>query len=66
MENKPKRCEILKKLRGDRSYREVAQALGISESSYIKYERGERNPGDDMKRKIASYYKKSVAFIFYS
>ena len=57
--------EILTKLRGKRTTLEVAQALGISESAYIKYERGERNPKDDMKRKIASYYKKSVAFIFY-
>lgn len=66
MENKPKRCEILRSLRAGKSCREVAHDLGISESTLVKYERGERNPSDNMKRKIAKYYKKSVAFIFYS
>lgn len=66
LENKPIPREKMKQLRGKRSTLEVAQALGISESAYVKYERGERNPKDDMKRKIASYYKKSVAFLFYS
>ena len=66
LENKPIPREKMKQLRGKRSTLEVARALGISESAYVKYERGERNPKDDMKRKIASYYKKSVAFLFYS
>ena len=66
MEQKRKSNEVLKKLRGKKSTGEVASALGISESAYIKYERGERDPRDPVKRKIAEYYNRSVAFIFYS
>lgn len=66
MEVQRKSNDILKKLRGKRSTGEVAAALGISESAYIKYERGERDPREPIKRKIAEYYNRSIAFIFYS
>ena len=33
--------EKLKKFRGKKTIREVADAVGVSESAYIKYERGE-------------------------
>lgn len=66
MGEKRKPNEILRRLRGKKSTGEVASALGISESAYIKYERGERDPRDPIKRKIAEYYNRSVAFIFYS
>lgn len=56
----------LKKLRGHKSKTEVAAAIGVSESAYTKYERGERNPKDATKRKIAEYYKKSVGSIFFA
>ena len=58
--------EKLRKLRGKKTTSEVAKAVGVSESAYIKYERGERNPRDETKRAIADYYGKSVAYIFFS
>ena len=57
--------ERLKKLRGKKAKAEVAEAIGVSESSYVKYERGERNPDDDIKIKIAAYYKRTVGHIFF-
>lgn len=57
--------ERLVKLRGKRTKAEVATAIGVSESSYIKYERGERTPSDDVKIRIAKYYGKTVGSIFF-
>lgn len=56
----------IRELRGNRSKREVAQALGISFSSYVKYERGERTPRDSIKKRIAEYFGVTVGFIFFS
>ena len=56
----------LARLRGKRSQRAVAAELGISQAALSMYETGERNPKDDLKVKIAAYYKTSVAKIFYS
>ena len=58
--------ERLKKLRGNKTKAEVATAIGVSESSYIKYERGERNPNDEVKSKIAKYYGRTVGHIFFA
>lgn len=58
--------ERLRKLRGERSTSTIARAIGVSESSYIKYERDERNPSDSVKKKIADYYGRTVGFIFFS
>lgn len=55
----------LRELRGDKSAREVSDAVGISESSLLMYERGERNPRDDVKVQLAKYYGVSVADIFF-
>ena len=55
----------LKELRGKRTKREVASAIGVSESSYVKYERSERNPSDVVKKRIADYYGKTVGSIFF-
>ena len=57
--------EKLRKLRGKKSKREVAAAIGVSESSYIKYERDERSPSDQVKQKIANYFGRTVGFIFF-
>lgn len=51
-------------LRGNRSREEVAKACGISISALAMYEQGERIPRDDIKIKIASYYNRTVDFIF--
>lgn len=58
--------EKLRHLRGNRTKEKVAKDLGISYSSYVKYERNERNPKDTLKKRIAKYYGKSVQSIFFA
>lgn len=55
----------LKELRGDRSQEEMANAIGITKSSWAMYERNERVPRDEVKVKIAKYFGKSVQEIFF-
>ena len=56
----------LRELRGCRTAQEVAESLGISESSLLMYERGERNPRDDVKALLADYYGMSICELFYA
>lgn len=65
MDNK-KIAERLIALRGSRTQTEVAKALGISTSAYSMYENGERIPRDEIKKRIAAYYKRSVSTIFFA
>jgi transcriptional regulator with XRE-family HTH domain len=58
--------EKMRALRGSKSKETVAQDLGISLSSYTKYERDERTPRPPVMMKIANYYKRSVNYIFFS
>lgn len=60
-----KRNEVLYKLRGGRERSEVAEAIGISERALASYERGERVPRDEVKQRIATFYKRSVQHIFF-
>lgn len=55
----------LVELRGERTQKEVAESLGISISALSMYEVGQRIPRDEIKIKIAKYYKKSVQDIFF-
>ena len=55
----------LRELRGERSQAEVARELLISDSALSAYENGERIPRDDVKRRIAKYYGKTVGEIFF-
>lgn len=55
----------LRTLRGSRSLEEVASALGVTPMAVSLWERGERIPSDDLKIKIAAYFKRSVTFIFF-
>lgn len=55
----------LRLLRGSNSAKKVADELGISESALLMYERGERNPRDDIKVKIAGFYHVGIGDIFY-
>lgn len=55
----------LRELRGNQSKSVVAKAVGVSESAYVKYERNERVPRDDVKMRIASYFNKTVQEIFF-
>lgn len=63
--NKQFIAKRLIKLRGPRSREEVAEALGISVSALQMYENSQRVPRDDIKIKIARYYKRDVQQIFY-
>ena len=56
----------LRNLRGDKTLDEVAKALGVTSMAVSLWERGERIPNDDIKIKIAAYYKSSVTEIFFA
>lgn len=58
--------EKLIKLRGNKTQEEVAKAVNISVSALSMYERGERIPRDNIKIRLASYYKKPIHTIFYA
>lgn len=58
--------EKLRKLRGDKSQEEVARAVFISDSALSSYENGDRIPRDDVKRRLAEYYGKTVGEIFFN
>lgn len=58
--------EKLRKLRGTKTKNEVAQAIGVSFSTYVKWERNERRPSDSMKVAISKYYGKSIENIFFT
>lgn len=53
-------------LRGGMSRQQLAQELQVSKSSLDKYERGERVPRDNVKKRIAQYFGKTVQEIFYN
>lgn len=55
----------MRKLRGKKPRKTVAEDLGVSYSSYMKYERNERTPSDEVKKRIAKYYKTTVEAIFF-
>lgn len=55
----------LAELRGSRTQAEVALALGISVSALSMYENGERIPRDNIKIRIANFYKKPIHKIFF-
>ena len=57
--------EQIKQLRGSKSQATVAAAIGITKSSYAMYERGERRPRDEVKKRIADYFGKTVEELFF-
>ena len=57
--------ERLRSLRGARTQAEVANALGVTPMAVSQWENGLRMPSDDMKVKIAAYYKRTVMSIFF-
>lgn len=58
--------EELVLLRGKKTQEEVAKSIGISTSALSMYERGERIPRDNIKLRIAAYYKKPIHNIFFT
>ena len=57
--------EKLRELRGKKIRKTVAEELGITESSLSNYENNYRIPRDEIKKRIANYYKVSVESIFF-
>lgn len=55
----------LAELRGSMSQKDLAKELHVSLSALGKYERGERTPRDNVKKRIAAYFGKTVQEIFY-
>ena len=55
----------LRELRGVKTKKRVAEDIGVSFSTYVKYERDERKVNDAVKVRIAKYYGKSVESIFF-
>lgn len=56
----------LKELRGNRTLEEVSAELGISPGALSNYENGIRTPRDQIKCRIAQYYRKSIEAIFFT
>lgn len=55
---------MLRALRGNRSQKAVADALGISETALSIYEKGERIPRDEIKKAMADYFGVSIELLF--
>lgn len=53
------------KLRGEKSQRELAKDLKLSNSAIAMYESGKRVPKDAVKQKIADYFGTTVQAIFF-
>lgn len=64
--NKEAMAEKLRKLRGNKSRQEVADACNISVSALAMYEQGERIPRDEVKVRISNYYNRTVNYIFFT
>lgn len=58
----------LKQLREKKgkTMQEVADELDLTVSAISRYESGERIPQDDIKKRLAAYYKRSVGGIFFT
>lgn len=65
MKDKKEVGNELRRLRGNRTIEESTKAIGISKSALAMYERGERSPRDEVKIRIADYYKKPIQKIFF-
>lgn len=59
-----KKLEELRRAKGI-TQAEVAEALGVSAMAVSLYENGERVPRDEVKIKIADFFKTPVSSIFF-
>lgn len=57
--------DTLRKLRGNKPRKVVADAVGISERALQSYECGDRVPRDEVKQRLADYYHRTVGHIFF-
>lgn len=53
-------------LRGERTQKEVAQAIGISEGQLRHIESGRTSPNDKVKPKMAKYFCVSLVALFFT
>lgn len=58
--------ERLRALRGNRTQKEVGDAIGVTAMAISFYERGERVPTDDMKVALAQYFNSTIEAIFFT
>ncbi len=58
--------EKLTKLRGDRTQKDIAEAVGITVSALSNYENDYRIPKDEVKKKLSVYYNTSIEEIFFT
>lgn len=56
----------LKQLRGDRTQKEVADAIDVTPMAISQYEQAERIPSDPIKIKLAEYFGTTVESIFFN
>lgn len=63
--NAGRRIKELRKAR-HLTVQECCEDVGVSYSAWRKYETAERVPRDEIKRKIADYFDRTVQFIFFS
>lgn len=59
-------AERLIKARGKQSREQVAAAIGVSVSAISMYETGKRIPRDEVKVRLADYYKTTVQDLFFA
>lgn len=58
--------KTLRELRGNKSIKEIAEAVGVGESTICMYESGARVPKDEIKIKLAKYFNESIEKIFFA
>lgn len=64
MDNK-KIGELLLHLRGDKTQKEVAEAVGVSQSAIRQYEHGNRSPSDVVKYRLSKLFEMPVQDLFF-
>lgn len=55
----------LRNLRGNKTVKEVSEALNISTSALTMYETGKRMPRDEIKVLLAQFYHTSIEALFF-
>ena len=56
----------LRELRGDKTQKEVADAVGVTAMAVCQYEAGTRVPSDQVKIALAEYFGRTVEDIFFT
>lgn len=56
----------LRELRGDKTQKEVADAVGVTSMAICQYEAGARVPSDQVKIALAEYFGRTVEALFFT